>query len=288
MKLPLLVAVFLWCGGLAIAAPAQEMPLEIIPMQHRPVEDVIPILQPLVAPGGTVTGMNNQLIIRTTPENLAQIKQVLATLDRAPRRLKIYVSQGVHESSTSSGDAIAARVRSGDVSAKLSGGHSKEGASVAVGDKNSAVRYSTRATESNTSDSDVHFIMGLEGQPAWISTGEAVPLPEQSVYVGPNGAVVQQGTEYHDVTSGFYVIPRLNNDQVTLEISPQRNRLDPRTGAIQTQQAGSFVTGRLGEWIALGGVNESTSRTDAANLSRAQTQSSLTTDIQIKVEEIPD
>jgi hypothetical protein len=284
----LITAVLFLCYVFAVPAPAQEMPLEIIPMQHRPVEDVIPILQSLVAPGGTVTGMNNQLIIKTTPENLAQIKQVLATLDRAPRRLKIYVSQGNREIATSREDALAARVRSGDVNARLPGGHTRDGASVTVGDRNSALRYSTRATESSANDTDTHFIMGLEGQPAWISTGVAVPLPEQNVYIGPNGAVVQEGTVYQDVTSGFYVIPRLNGDQVTLEISPQRNRIDPHTGAIQTQQAESIVTGRLGEWIALGGVNESASRTDGVNLSRAQTQSSLSTNIQVKVEELPD
>ncbi|HTT07360.1 MAG TPA: secretin N-terminal domain-containing protein [Gammaproteobacteria bacterium] len=288
MKRFLLAVIYLWCGGLVVLVSAQEMPLEIISMQHRPVEDVVPILQPLIAPGGTVAGMNNQLIIKTTPENLEQIKQVLATLDRSPRRLKIYVSWGNREIASSRDDSLAARVRSTDVSARLPGDHAKDGASVAVGNENNAVRYSTRATESSSQDSDVHFIMGLEGQPAWISTGESVPLPDQNVYVGPDGVVVQQSTEYHDVTSGVYVIPRLNGDQVTLEISPQRNRIDPHTGTIRTQQASSIVTGRLGEWIALGGVNESTSHTDSASLSRAQTQSNPSTNIQVKVEELPD
>lgn len=288
MKRRCLAVIIFFCAWPGFTLLAQEMPLEIISLQHRPVEDVIPILQPLVAPGGTVTGMNNQLIIKTTAENLEQIKQVLATLDRAPRRLKIYVSQSGHESSNSGEDALAARVRAGDVTAKLPAAHVPDGASVTLGDKHSTVRYGTHASESSSQDSDLHFIQGLEGQPAWISTGEAVPLPNQDVYVRPNGVVVHEGTEYHDVTSGFYVIPRLNGDQVTLEITPQRNRFDPHTGTIQTQQAGSFVTGRLGEWISLGGVNESASRTDSANLSRAQTQSGLSTNIQVKVEEIPD
>ncbi len=56
------------------------MQLEVIPLQKRMVDEVIQIIRPLVAPGGTVTGMNNQLIIKTTPSNLAEIKQVLRKL----------------------------------------------------------------------------------------------------------------------------------------------------------------------------------------------------------------
>ena len=69
--------------------------MEIIPLQHRMTDDVVPILRPLVAPGGTITGMNNQLIIKTTPDNLAEIKNVLQSLDRSPRRLLITVKQDI-------------------------------------------------------------------------------------------------------------------------------------------------------------------------------------------------
>ncbi len=74
---------------------AENMQLEVIPLQKRMVEDVIQIIRPLVTPGGTVTGMNNQLIIKTMPSNLAEIKQVLRQIDHAPRRLMITVKQNV-------------------------------------------------------------------------------------------------------------------------------------------------------------------------------------------------
>ncbi|MFB3101043.1 MAG: hypothetical protein ACE1ZM_06325, partial [Gammaproteobacteria bacterium] len=51
------------------SALAENMRLEVIPLQHRMVDDVIQSIRPLVTPGGTVTGMNNQLIIKTTPSN---------------------------------------------------------------------------------------------------------------------------------------------------------------------------------------------------------------------------
>ena len=76
------------CLLLAVTARAADMVLEVIPLKHRLSDDVVHIIQPLVTPGGTVTGMNNQLIVKTTPANLEEIKQVLNSLDQAPRRLR--------------------------------------------------------------------------------------------------------------------------------------------------------------------------------------------------------
>ena len=95
---------------------AGEMELEIIPLQSRMSEEVIPILSPLVAPGGTITGMNNQLIIKTTPDNLAEIKKVLENLDRPPRRLLITVTHDVGGHIQTREDAISGRYSTGNVS----------------------------------------------------------------------------------------------------------------------------------------------------------------------------
>ena len=49
------------------------------------------------------------------------------------------------------------------------------------------------------------------------------------------GQVVEQvvdSTEYRDVTTGFYVRPRLAGDRVMLDISPQRESLSPRVKSL--------------------------------------------------------
>src|SRR5690348_2631675 len=65
--------------------------LEVIQLRHRTAEQVIPVLRPLVEPGGALTGQYNQLIVRSSPENLAQIRQVLDSIDRPQRRLMVSV-----------------------------------------------------------------------------------------------------------------------------------------------------------------------------------------------------
>jgi type II/III secretion system protein len=87
-----------WMGvclcAFALAAQAQQQILEVITLGYRQADEVIPLLRPLLAPGGALTGTNNQLIVRTTPANLAELKQVLAVVDARPRQLVISVRQG--------------------------------------------------------------------------------------------------------------------------------------------------------------------------------------------------
>src|SRR5262245_58505450 len=77
--------------GFASATVLGQGTIEVISLRHRNAEQVIPILQPLLAPGGALTGQYSQLIVRTSPENLAQIRSVLESIDRPARRLMVLV-----------------------------------------------------------------------------------------------------------------------------------------------------------------------------------------------------
>src|SRR5262245_13542082 len=77
-------------AGFAGVAFAQQA-LEIIPLRHRTVEQVLPVLQPLVEPGGTLSGSRGQLFLRASPANVAEIRRALDAIDRPSRRLEILV-----------------------------------------------------------------------------------------------------------------------------------------------------------------------------------------------------
>ena len=236
------------------------MKIEVIPLKHRSASQIIPVLKPLVARGGTVTGMNDQLIVRTTPENLAALKQVLRRIDRPARRLRIIVRQDV------------AGTRSGS------------GSGQSVSDQ--GVRYDTLSTLSEGAQSNLHVVQTVDGKPAFISVGQAVPLPDQTVVVTTAGAAVQNSIHYRDVTSGFYVIPHVSGDDVTLQVAPQLESASHSGGAIDIQHVQSTVSGRLGQWIELGGVQHDLaegSRNEVVSTRRHDAQSRT---IWVKVEEI--
>jgi len=73
------------------AGAAAQGTLEVIPLRHRSAAEVIPALQPLLEPGGTLSGQSYQLFVRTSPANLADLKRVLDRIDVAPRRLRVSV-----------------------------------------------------------------------------------------------------------------------------------------------------------------------------------------------------
>lgn len=84
----LLLTVLLTC--LASFALAQY-PLEIVPLRHRTVDQVLPVLRPLLEPGGSLSGHANQLFVRASPGNVAELRRVLETIDRPARRLQVLV-----------------------------------------------------------------------------------------------------------------------------------------------------------------------------------------------------
>ena len=90
IKLVVVTSLFLSNPGFAAA-----MKLEMIQLNYRTAEELIPILQPLVSGGGSLTGVSDQLIVKTTPDNLAEIKHILAGIDKAARRLMITVKQDI-------------------------------------------------------------------------------------------------------------------------------------------------------------------------------------------------
>jgi len=76
------LAILLLALGLLGLARADEV--EVIELKYRTAEQMIPTLSPLVEPGGGLSGRQNMLVIRSSRANIAQLKQVVATLDTMP------------------------------------------------------------------------------------------------------------------------------------------------------------------------------------------------------------
>ena len=269
------------------AVLAESMKIETIPMQHRLVEDVIPIIKPLVVEGGTVTGMNNKLIVKTTPSNLKQIKQVLAEIDYAPRKLMISVKQDIDGNFRNREGGLSGRYDSENVDITVPD-RSNKGTIIQGKDSDAnVIRYRSVDTRSRIEDRNTFRVQTMEGNPAYISTGQSVPVASNSPYVTLEGIYLQGGVEYRDVTSGFYVLPRIRGDNVTLAISPYMQRIHPhQRDSFDVQRMETVASGKLGEWLELGGAaqhyNDDAQRNTISTKRRGQ---ELRT-ILIKVEEV--
>ena len=268
-------------------ALAGNMQLEVIPLQNRMVDDVIPIIRPLVAPGGTITGMNNQLIVKTTPSNLAEIKQILSRIDHAPRKLMITVKQNIDGNSHLREDSLTGEYVSDNVQINTGHDHSNEGLSISAGDKNSNVRYRTLNSTARADDRNTFKVQALEGRPAFINQGQSIPVDSSTAYVTKHGVVVNQSTDYYETRSGFYVLPRLNGNQVTLLAATDLSSV--QTGShptVNVQGVETTVTGRLGQWMELGGIDQSFNHGTRQNFSSSSVRGQELSTVLIKVDEI--
>jgi type II secretory pathway component GspD/PulD (secretin) len=246
--------------------------LEIIPLRHRTVDQVLPVLRPLLEPGGTLSGQSNQLIVRTSAANLAEIRRVLDSIDTRLRRLVISVRFE---------DAGQARDSSVDSRVVIRAGEGGGGASAAVRIQDS------RSARDERVDQRVQV---LEGGLATIASGESRPLRQQNVVRTPSGTVITESTVMQEAASGFEVVPRLAGDTVFLDIAPQREAFTPgrqgAAGVVQGQRVASSVSGRLGEWFELGGTSGASVRDERGILSARDARASDSRRIWVKVEEV--
>jgi type II secretory pathway component GspD/PulD (secretin) len=270
------LASFLALGWLAVAG-AQE--LQVIELRHRLAEQLLPALQPLLEPGGVITGMDGTLFVRTSPANFEQIRQAVAALDRQLRQLRITVGQGTVEDDTGAAVQGSATVGGGDVQAGVNRPpHGDSGASVAA-------RYATQRAGMH----NVSSVMALEGTETFIAIGESAPVTTIQVTPGWIAPGAVQTTEYRDANTGFYATPRLSGEVVTLDLSPTQQRLSgPRSDRrVETAGITTQVSGRLGEWILVGSSSAST-RSDTRGLLTWGTRSDAASySVWVKVEAVP-
>jgi type II secretory pathway component GspD/PulD (secretin) len=270
-------AVLAFCALLECAAAlAQE--LAIIELRHRRAEDVIPVVQPLVEPGGVVSGIDSKLLVRTSPANLAEIRAAVEAIDRPQRQLLITVGQGTVTDSDSARARGTATIGSGDVQIGVNRPPSAQ----------SGVQGSVRGGSQQASLRNVSSIRTLEGSETWIAVGQSVPFTTTTVTPGWNGTV-QRSTTFRDVSSGFFATARVNGDHVTLEISPRQQQFRPSGtgGTVQTQGASSVVSGRLGEWMQIGAVRQASSGSEAGLLVWGRQTGGAEYSAWVKVDAVP-
>ncbi len=248
---------------LAIPFAAAADPIEIIELRNRPAEELIPALQPMLDSDASISGQGFTLIVRTSRQNLEQIKSLVARLDSAPRQLLISVFQGSKQD-------LRALTIEGNLLHR---------------DGSTSIHARTLSTHTRLSDSPVHSLRIAEGNEGFIETGQSVPYLSGGTWLTPDGITQNSGISFKDIATGFHVLPRLHGDQVTLELSPFRSRVnEARADVIDTRRASTTLTGNLGEWLKIGAVREQLDSSRSGPGTIASTRDRSTSDIWIRAD----
>lgn len=235
---------------------AQGSGLQVIQLKHQSAQSMIPIVRQLIGEKAVVTGSGYKLFVRATPDQLADIHKIISEIDVPVKQLLISVRQNSATDLSGSHDGISgdigdqARVRFGDSR------HPGGGASIRYNNGDDAlIAYTTRKSTRTTGDISQQ-VRTLSGKPAYISIGQTRPLPIRQTVVKGTRVIRTDSTYMQESNTGFYVIPRVQGDQVTLDISAQQQQFG-NSRYMDRAKVVTSVSGKLNEWIDLGSSQES-------------------------------
>lgn len=231
-------------GLLLIASFSAIADTRVITLQNRTSADLLPIAQNFIGKSGKVSAYGNQLIVEAAPSKIQNLEDLLAQLDTPARRLLITVD---------------------------------------TRDNNLANNApNTRVISTASRDGGTQQIQTSEGTPAFIQTGQSVPLT--STQTDAYGRLLTQ-TDYRNVTRGFYVTASVTGETVHLAISTTRDRMSQeQPDVVNIQSSDTQVSGPLGQWITLAGINGRNQVDNPAQTRSYSTQSRDDVTVRVKVD----
>lgn len=229
---------------------AIEVELRVITLKHRLAEEMIPAVRPLLAPGESVSGVDSRLIVRTTARTFAQIERLLSEIDRPRRNLRISVRHAGERERLQDNRGISGDTRAGGTGGVTLGRSGQDG----------NVRLHTERRITTTRGTSAQTLTVQDGGRAFLRVGESIPQVQQFLVLIGNRPEVVTGVQYHDVTTGFEVEPRIVNEasfteRIQLTVTPRLTfRSDQGAQNVNFQELGAQVLVRPGEWLDLGGA----------------------------------
>ena len=256
-----------------VSAPVfAETEFKIISLQHRFASDLLPTITPMVGLDGTATGMNNQLILRAQPERMREIETLIEKLDAARVNRRITVSNSLQQISQSSNIEASGTVRSGNVTISNTKRRQINGGNIVIERNTSTMRQTGN-----------QFINVLDGERAFISSGQIVPFTQEWVSITRRYVQIERITDWREVTTGFAVRPRTIGNQVELEITPRISSMNQQ-GFIDFNELGTVVSLSLGEWLDIGGIMQNKDEISRKILGSQSVSNSLNSRLFIKVD----
>jgi hypothetical protein len=212
--------------------------VEVIRITSQPAASLIDAVRPLLGQTGSVSAFHDKLIVQGDADQIAAVRRLIGEIDRPARRLIIEVRQT--GTLSQSGRRIDYGVHINNVYL----GRVPPGANAQV---------NVQDFETRGRGDSLQRVQALDGRPALIRTGQSVPVYQAQQYIGRWGVAQGYQMQYRDTSSGFYALPRVHGNQVTVEIY-QQNERPAANGRFDLQQASTVLRGEIGRWMTLGSI----------------------------------
>lgn len=259
----------------ALSAICLAGDIAVIEIKYRRADEVVPMVQNLLSPEGTVTvdQRTNSLIISDEEDSIQRIKTFLEDYDKPIQQVTVHVRFNEVRSETGGSVSADARASGKDWSVST-GGKTKDGVDVRL---KGSDEYRTSASE--------YFIRVASGSPAYISTGKEIPYTEKWLYLSRRYARLTETVVFQNVDTGFDVVPVVMGDKVSIDIIPRisNEMSDEGAGVIRFARASTSLMVPMNQWVTIGGSEETDNEVIAAILEAGTDSQNSKLTISLKV-----
>jgi hypothetical protein len=236
-----MLCLLLVAGSFSVMIQAETVQLEKIELQHNLAQDIIPLVKPFLVENASISAEDYTIILKTTPENMQQVKKLIHDLDIPSKQLQISVSldpQVILQTLVTNKTQQAPQ------------------ADITTDENKSAVNPSADADKSliyKTTGREVipgiQIIKVLQNRWSMIRTGQTIPVMKR--IRNPDGTVTES-ISHQQVNQGLRIKLQLSGQAVTLYVQPfyeAESQTGPGTKLYYKQE--KVAHAMLGNWFGL-------------------------------------
>lgn len=242
-----------------MGAVAQER-VRVFELQHRTGTEVKAMVAPVTPDSVALSATGFRLIARGTPAQLDELAALVRNLDAAAPDIVIETRRTLDRSGNRRGITAEGE----------------------IGTDQQRIQARVYSSESAADSDRIQRARGQAGRPVHINRGVELPVRDRNVTIGGERAGVSERTHYRAYRRGFYATAIVSGERVRVEISTAADAAGSR-GAAQRRRLVTTVTGELGEWLYLGGVEERQRETRGAIARRTRSTESGSEQLWLRV-----
>jgi type II secretory pathway component GspD/PulD (secretin) len=248
-----------------------EYQLRVFTLKHNLAQNLSPVLAQLLGEQCTVTGINNQLIIKAEEQQFAEIEALIDRLDIEKTNHRITLISNQHAISDESHVSVQGEINTGNVSIKNKPNHHNH----------VDIDFDHRNTQQQHHIGQIINVM--DGAQAFITVGQQIPFSGYWASVSQAYSYQYNFTYWQTISTGFAVRPQTIGNQIELEITP---RITNRTNNqfIDFSSYSTTIIVQPNTWVDIANVMQSHDAISANILSNNAQNNSQTTALKVKVE----
>jgi type II secretory pathway component GspD/PulD (secretin) len=247
----------------------------VYPMQYRTAAEAVPMVQPLLSPGGRAVAdaRTNALLVVDDEETIQRVREFLEGFDKLGKQAKIRVR--FDESGARERASVEGRARASGEDWSVSAGKpmTKDGVEVRLQDRSRAQQGSSE-----------FFVTVVSGSAAYIMVGQDILYTQRWLDLTRRYGRVTESVTIQRIETGFEVMPVILKDHADIEITPRISHGGPGSRVVRFTEASTRLMAPIGQWVMIGGASQQSNEVIRAVLEAGRGEGRSVTSISLLVE----